>query len=246
MTDFSNAAKYYQYRHAYLPSFFERCADTLELDGSQRMLDVACGTGGVARGFAAYVGPTVAFDENKEMVDIAEDSCSDYPNIQILHTTFNELDVPGTFDLVTLGRAINLLDRDFTLDALGRLLKKDGCVIVCGSGFSKNNSAWLGAYYDVWPRWWRGTERERHDGIDVFHKSGFVPARQISSEAIQNMSIDDLVNCSLSYSGLTARVEAAKAEFRHDLETALLPFLQDGAIEARIVTWGNVFRRRRS
>jgi SAM-dependent methyltransferase len=242
MTDFSNAAKYYQYRHAYLPGFFEDCAKTLELDGSQRLLDVACGTGGVGRGFSAYVDSVVAFDENRDMIDIAVDGSSDYPNIEILHTTFNDLDFSGRFDLVTFGRSINLLDRDVVLSALGRLLKKDGSVVVCGSGFSKDNSAWVRAYYDVWPRWWRGTERAGHDGIDVFRKSEFGPTRHISTEAIRKFSIDDLINISLSYSGLTARVEAAKEEFRHDLEVALLPFLQDGAIEARVVTWGNVFR----
>jgi hypothetical protein len=60
------------------------------------------------------------------------------------------------------------------------------------------------------------------------------------------MSINDLVDHTLSYPGPSARVEAAKEDFRRDLEVALLPFLQDGAIEARVVTWGNVFKFRQS
>jgi ubiquinone/menaquinone biosynthesis C-methylase UbiE len=91
MTDFSNVAKYYKYRHAYLPAFFEGCADTLKLDGSQRQLDVACGTGVVARGYSTYVDSIVAFDGNRNMIDIALEKSADYPNIQFLHTTFNDL-----------------------------------------------------------------------------------------------------------------------------------------------------------
>jgi ubiquinone/menaquinone biosynthesis C-methylase UbiE len=242
MTDFSDVAKYYQYRHAYLPTFFEGCADTLKLDGSQRLLDVACGTGDVARGFSTYVDSIVAFDGSRNMIDIAMEKTADYPNIQILHTTFDDLDVPGTFDLVTFGRSIHLLDRDFTLSALGRLLKNDGCVIVCGSGFSNDNSGWIRAYYDVWSRWQRGKRFERFDGQDIFHTTGFIPCYQISSKSIQKMSVDDLVNHTLSYPGPSAPVEAAKEEFRHDLGVALLPFLQNDTIEARIATWGNVFK----
>ena len=246
MTDHSHAAKYYQHRHAYLPKFFEGCADTLNLDGSQRLLDVACGTGVVAQGFSAYVDSIVAFDGNKNMIDIALKETASYSNIQILHTLFNDLDVSGKFDLITIGRAIHWLDRDFLLSALRRLLKEDGHIIVCGSGYAKDNSAWLRAYYDVWTHWSRETNQLKYDGIDVFRRSDFVSIYSISSEEIRNYSINDLINITLSYPSLSEPVESAKEKFRHDLESALLPFLRNDEIKARIVTWGNVFRFKRS
>jgi ubiquinone/menaquinone biosynthesis C-methylase UbiE len=206
------------------------------------MLDVACGTGAVARGFSAYVDSIVAFDTSRNMLDIALEDTADYPNVQLLHTTFDDLDVPGDFDLVTFGRSIHLLDRDFTLSALRRRLKKDGWIIVCASGFSAENTGWIRAYYDVWSRWQSGKRYEKFDGLDVLRRPEFGLSYQISSKTTLEMSIDDLVNYALSYPGPAARIEAAKGKFRQELEIALLPFLRDGVIEARIVTWGNVFR----
>ena len=67
MTSFLDVATNYHYRHAYLPDFFEGCADTLKLDGFQRMLDVVCGIGAVTQGFSPYVDSIVAFEESKVM-----------------------------------------------------------------------------------------------------------------------------------------------------------------------------------
>jgi SAM-dependent methyltransferase len=246
MTDHSKAAKYYQYRNAYLPVFFEGCAQTLDLDGSQRLLDVACGTGVVARGFSPYVDSIIAFDESKDMVQIAADDSSDYPNIQILHSTFDDLDLSGEFDLVTFGRSIHWMDRATTLSTLGRLLKPGGHIIVCGSGFSKKNVGWTRAYFDIWPRWWRGKKAGSFDGQDIFRKSAFAATHYITSEVVRKLSVEDLINISLSYSGLTESVEAARDDFRHDLEVALRPFLRNGTIEAHAVTWGRIFKSKQS
>ena len=248
MIDHSHAAKYYQYRHAYLPTFFEGCAQTLDLDGSQRMLDVACGTAVVAQGLSPHVDSIIAFDGNKNMIDIALKETANYSNIQVLHTLFNDLDVSGEFDLITFGRAIHWLDREFTLSALDRLLKKDGYIIVCGSGYEKDNFAWLQAYNDVRSRLWGRdcTDLGQYEGFDFFRGSDFVPVYRVLSDGIQTYSIDDLVLQSLSYAGLSSRVEANKEEFRRDLEAALLPFLRNGELEARIASWGNVFRFKRS
>jgi SAM-dependent methyltransferase len=246
MTDHSKAAKYYHYRPAYLPMFFEGCAQTLDLDGSQRMLDVACGTGAVARGFAPYVDSIIAFDGNKNMIDIARKETANDPKVQILYTLFDDLDVSGTFDLVTFGRSIHWMDREPTLSALRRLLKKNGHIIVCGSGIQGDDISWLQAYEEVRYRWWGFTKNDRHEGFHTFRKSDFVPICRIESDETRKYTIDDLVKQSLSFAGLTSRVEAETENYRGDLEAALLPFLRNGALEARIVTWGHVFRIKRS
>jgi SAM-dependent methyltransferase len=109
------------YERFLVPAFFAQCAERL-LDlaaaaPGERVLDVACGTGVVARGAAARVGPDGAVtgtDLNQEMVSFAEAtaSTSDLPApIRWYVADAAELPVPDeSFDLACCQQGLQFFD----------------------------------------------------------------------------------------------------------------------------------------
>ena len=165
-----------------------------------------------------------------------------FPRIQFLHSSIEGLDVPGTFDAVTIGRAIHWLDRDTTLERLKPLINDGGHIVVCGSGFGYDNGGWLQAYSDTRYRWSTRSTQPDVSGLSVFKNTDFVFQSDISVAAIQQLSVNDLVNHSLSFSTMFDQVNAAREDYRRELEIVLQPFQRNGYFKATFVTWGNIFK----
>src|SRR5215471_18115096 len=105
---FDGAAAYYSARTPYLPVFFSHSARVLALSKQSFVLDLACGTGELAAGFAPHCDSVVAIDKSPNMLSAG----GTRPD----NVRFVEADLDGTVgpfpalaDLVTIGRAIHLL-----------------------------------------------------------------------------------------------------------------------------------------
>ena len=97
---FHGTAWYYaRYRPGYPPGLIARLAEAAGLGPESRVLDLGCGTGQVAGPLAAHVGEVVAVDTEAEM--LAELP----PGVTALQARADEVD--GTYDLVTIGRALH-------------------------------------------------------------------------------------------------------------------------------------------
>jgi len=241
-SEYSGASNFYRYRHPYLPEFFLRCSSHLGLNRGHRLLDIASGSGVVAQGFSEFVGEVIGVERSKEMFKLALDQCDGSQNVRFIHGAFEEIGDVGTFDVATLGRAIHWLQPDTTLNRLDDLLKEGSYVIVCGSGFARQNGEWLQAYGTIKARWSNRRSNPKIDGIEFFRNSNFVFQQGIEVASTEKLNIADLVNHSLSYSSVFDQVISAKERYVHELELALRPFLQNGFVNARFVTWGNIFR----
>ena len=240
-SEYSGASKFYRYRHPYLPRFFEDCADDLGLNRSHRLLDLGCGPGAVAGGFSGFVGEVLAIDKSAEMIELALADHPDRAYLRFRCARLEEIDGSGEFDVVTIGRAIHWFDRDRTVTRLEALLARGAHIIVCGSGFADDNSGWLRAYGETRARWSTRTTAPEIDGISFFQGTEFVFQKLIAVRGAQRLTIDDLVNHSLSHSSLYDQVNRSRDSYRAELESALRPFLRDRFIEAEFVTWGNIF-----
>ena len=148
------------YERYLVPAFFgpfaERLIELAEPRPADRALDVACGTGIVARRIASRVYRTVGLDLNPAMLDVAR--AAD-PTIEWLAGDAAAMPVPDeSFDLVVCQQGLQFLpDRAAGLRELRRALAPGGRLAV---------SVWRAAEHN--PGWLRLAEAlERHAGPDV-------------------------------------------------------------------------------
>ena len=102
----------------------------------ERVLDLACGTGIVARRVAPLVGPTgtlVGVDANPDMIEVArESSATGGPLIEFRHGDAQALDLPdGAFDRVICQQGLQFLaDPEVALRELRRVLDTGGIAVL--------------------------------------------------------------------------------------------------------------------
>lgn len=237
---FHSCAPYYaKYRPGYPPGMFAHLVDRFALDGTQRILDLGCGTGQIAVPISAHAAEVIAVDPEPAM--LAEGrraaSAAGAGNITWLQgssETLEQLDL-GTVDLVCIGAAFHWMHRENTLTALDRIITAHGGIVIAS-----------GPHPDDYrpPPWqetidrvrtaWLGPERragsgsythpaERHE--QVFARSAFTDIDTRTWEQTVERDIDDAIGLQFSYSFNAPqffgdRQDAYAAELRHALETA--------------------------
>ncbi len=161
------------------------------------MLDVACGPGNLAIGFEPFVGSCVAIDIEPEMLRVARAAARE-KNIQFLRLPVEELpDDLGTFDFISVGRALHWLSREAALAAFERATRPEGRVVVCSAAASDvAANEWAKAFREVRAGW-----AEKHDEAryrpDL--EAWFAPAfRQVDCIRVMQryqFTIDELIAC---------------------------------------------------
>jgi demethylmenaquinone methyltransferase/2-methoxy-6-polyprenyl-1,4-benzoquinol methylase len=127
--------------------------DLAGVRSGERVLDVAGGTGDLAREFRREVGPqglVVLADINMEMLEQGRGRLADKGVVDVPLVQANAEKLPfeeGTFDCVTIGFGLrNVTDKDAALRSMTRMLKPGGRLLVLE--FSKPTSAGLSKIYD--------------------------------------------------------------------------------------------------
>ena len=127
--------------------------DLAGVRSGERVLDLAGGTGDLAREFRRQVGPrglvTLA-DINAEMLDQGRIALADRGVVDVPLTQANAECLPfadGSFDCITIAFGLrNVTDKDAALASMRRVLKPGGRLLVLE--FSKPQSALLSKVYD--------------------------------------------------------------------------------------------------
>lgn len=132
---------------------------TIELSGvrqGNRVLDIAGGTGDLARQFSRLVGPTgevVLADINASMLKVGRDRLLDKGvagNVRFVQADAEKLPFPDNhFDCVTIAFGLrNVTHKDEALKSMLRVLKPGGRLLVLE--FSKPSSTLLSKVYDAY------------------------------------------------------------------------------------------------
>lgn len=102
-----------------------------EVEGSERVLELAAGTGLVSRAIAPVVGELVATDYAAAMVEQLDAVVGDLPNVETRQLDLYTLDGPPEFDAVVAANVLHLLpDLEAGLDRLVGVLKPGGRLVV--------------------------------------------------------------------------------------------------------------------
>ncbi|MBU25354.1 MAG: bifunctional demethylmenaquinone methyltransferase/2-methoxy-6-polyprenyl-1,4-benzoquinol methylase UbiE [Gammaproteobacteria bacterium] len=158
---FNNVAIHYDLMNdlmsAGLHRLWKRVAiETIAVRPGMQILDLASGTGDLARGMsrrAGSEGHVVMTDINERMLHVGRDKCIDHNELKGLswcQCNAEELPYPsGAFDRVTIGFGLrNVTDKDNVLREMYRILKPGGKALVLE--FSKPIDASLSRIYDIY------------------------------------------------------------------------------------------------
>jgi SAM-dependent methyltransferase len=130
----SAAAHYLAGRPAYSPTLIRRVADRVGLRPPHRVLDLGCGPGQLAGGFAYFAGAVLGMDPEPEMLAIAAGRAEGVlPNVSFVQGSSYDLgpDIGarfGPFRLAAIGRAFHWMDRADVLRRLDPLIEAGGAV----------------------------------------------------------------------------------------------------------------------
>ncbi|MBR1684944.1 MAG: class I SAM-dependent methyltransferase [Clostridia bacterium] len=102
------------------------------IQGDDRVLECACGTGLLSAVIAEKCQALTATDYAPRMIQKAKKNCSRFQNITFGHSNILSLDFPdGAFDKVVAGNVIHLLDEPIkALDELNRVCRPGGVLII--------------------------------------------------------------------------------------------------------------------
>ena len=132
------AAHYLAGRPPYPEALIARVVQLVGLTRQDRVLDLGCGPGQLARAFAAHLCEVVAMDPEPQMLAIARELAQGVPNMQVVQGRSDELDDRhGRFKAVVIGRAFHWMDREQTLRDLDRIIEPGGVVVLVGEEYAK-------------------------------------------------------------------------------------------------------------
>ncbi|MGA8027658.1 MAG: class I SAM-dependent methyltransferase [Bryobacteraceae bacterium] len=246
MGRFETSVEFYPYREPYPAAFFDKVAARLQLARDMRMLDVGCGPGNLAIGFAHFVGSCTAIDREPEMLRAARLAAAE-ANVEItlIQTALEDLDSSNTFDFVTIGRALHWLSREPTLAVLDRIVDLGGRIAICGSSAGAASvNGWVAKFKEVRNAWASDHDESRYymDMDGWFAPSRFRKVDEIAVEHRHVVTISQLIGRALSFSITSPAVLGERRpQFEAELRAALEPFARSGEIEEEVVAKATVF-----
>jgi SAM-dependent methyltransferase len=251
----TTAELYEEYRPPYPAEFFQAVAQRLALSRQQSLIDLGIGPGLLALGFAAYAGRVVGVDPEPNMLAAARAAAARAgADVTFLDGRTEDLpDTIGSFDVVTIGRALHWMDHNALNPLFARLVARDGAIVVCASfSVRDDRNPWLEDYNAARRNWSdAGLLRDADKGArthqnlaDVLGPAGFGVIETVRVETTHEVSARALAWRVLTFSSsspatLGDRVDAMLA----DIEGRLLPFSRDGVVTETLAATAGVARR---
>jgi SAM-dependent methyltransferase len=251
----TTVALYEELRPPYPPAFFHEVARQLKLGQQHALIDLGTGPGLLALGFAPYVGRIVGVDPEPAMIAAATAAASRASQALTLIEGKAE-DLPsdiGSFDVVTIGRALHWMDRDAVLARLDTLVAPGGMILVCASFSAMDGSnPWLDDYNEARRAWsdaslWTesGSGARTHRDLAAFFRgSRFQVADAIRVETSHEVSLRDLARRVLTFSPSSPKVIGDRTDaMLADVQARLHPFSHEGTVTEMIMSFAQVVRR---
>lgn len=239
---FRSAAEHYRKgRPPYAATLFDRVSQRIGLMRNHAVLDLGCGPGQLALGFARFAGSVTAIDPEPEMLRIAAAEAKD-AGYRIRFVEGSSYDIGpqlGTFRLTAIGRAFHWMDRLDTLERLDPMIEPGGALALFADRHPEvPDNAWHEAYNAVLDSYSaEDSARRQRKASDWPHHeavlldSPFSRLERIAVIESRRTPIPHIEDRMLSLSSVSrdkigARAEAMIAELRE----ALAPFAVDGEV----------------
>lgn len=247
MGRFDSTVEFYvRYREPYPAAFFAAVADRLSLSRRERLLDAGCGPAWLAIGFAPYVGALAGIDPEPRMLEAAAIATrkAGVP-VRLLSGRLEDLPADaGSFELVTIGRALHWMDRAATLPVLDRHVSAGGAIAVCGCSAVQDATPWGLPFREVWRRWTdESMDCYKIDFEHWFDGSRFRRLEEVRVRSTQRLAIDDVIGRALSLSVTSPeKLGDRRAAFEAEIRATLEPFAKDGKLVEELEAVATLYR----
>jgi SAM-dependent methyltransferase len=239
---------YSRYREPYPPSFFQEVARREGLQGTEKLLDIGCGPGSLAIGFAPYVKSSLGVDVETEMLEAARvESARAGVHVDLIQARIEDLPLDiGLFHVVTIGPALHWFNREAALAVLERIVDANGWIAICGTRtYSAAAQGWNGTFHEV-RRAWSSDPDETCYHINLeewFGGSRFRKVNNIEVTEIHPVTTSDLVGRALSMSSTSPEVLGdRRAAFETAMTEALEPLSIGGVFEEEVTAIATILR----
>jgi ubiquinone/menaquinone biosynthesis C-methylase UbiE len=142
----TTAPLYEQFRPAYPPEYFRIVAQKAGLSKAHALIDLGTGPGLLPLGFAPYVGRIVGVDPEPAMLEAARRAAAlAGQSLTLIEDTAETLPTDiGTFDVVTIGRALHWMEHGAVAALFERLVAPGGAIVACWArSATDGRNSWL-------------------------------------------------------------------------------------------------------
>lgn len=246
----SAAAYYEQGRVPYSPALIRRVAEVTGLGPHHRVLDLGCGPGPLARGFAPRAHEVLAMDPSAEMLAAARTLVQEAANIRFRAGSSYDLGPAlGYFHLVVMGRSFHWMDRVDTLNRLDRMIEPTGAVALFhDSAPAIPANAWRKVWRDIRERYEPDTEPHGRDPNWIRHEAILLdsPFAHIESFGVierRALDIETIVKRTLSMSSTSpSHIGGKTAAMVAEIRNALADVREEVVQTYALVAWRPDFR----
>jgi SAM-dependent methyltransferase len=237
----SAAGHYRRGRPPYALALFDRVAARVGLARGHAVLDLGCGPGQLALGFARFAGGVTAIDPEPEMLRIAAADAAEagFAIRFIEGSSYDIGPVLGRFRLTVIGRAFHWMDRADTLVRLDGMIESEGALALFGDRHPDlAENAWRIAYNAVLDRYSAedSARRQRKAAEWPTHESVLLASPFSALERIgviesRRTPVGHICDRMLSLSSVSRdRIGARADQMVAELRERLAPFATDGAV----------------
>jgi ubiquinone/menaquinone biosynthesis C-methylase UbiE len=229
---FQSAVTYYErFRLAFPDRLVTRVVALAGLKAGDAVLDLGCGTGMLAMGFARLGMAVTAMDPEPDMLAAAQ-SAAQAQGISLtplLGGSENLTPDMGPFRLVVIGRAFHWMDRAPTLAKLDKIVTPDGGVALFHDAHPPvAENGWFKILCDLRKRYRQDKAAARGGGHRRYEPflfaSAFTQIDGLSVTIRQRLTVEDIVGRAFSMS----HAGAGREEFAAALAAALRESSPDG------------------
>ena len=248
---FRSAAHHYLAgRPGYAPRAIARVIELCEVKPEDRVLDLGCGPGQLARAFAPYVREVVGVDPEPEMLRLARQDGPDNA-LWIEASSYDIGPHLGRFGLVTMGRSFHWMDRVDTLRRLDEIVAPEGAVVLFSDSHPDvPDNAWRTEYSAVIERYAGDEERRRRRGpgwvshTAVLLASAFSQIEEVSVIERRRLTAARLFDRALSMSSTSrARLGARADDLLEELTVVIERLAPSGDLSEVVATNALMARR---
>jgi SAM-dependent methyltransferase len=237
---FSSAVAYYaQYRPGYPQDLVDALAASVGLDGTQRVLDIGCGTGQITIPLARHAQAVVAIDPVAGMVALGRQAAqaAGAGNITWVEGDSSQIAAlagPGA-DLAVFAASFHWTDRPAVLAALDEVLAPGGAVVVVNDVLGGSEQPdWMHAIDRIRARY-LGDQPRAGTGIynhgDVLANSAFCSVDTLTWSWSRQLTVEEVTGLQLSYSFSTPALLGDNAPaFSRDVRAAVLELHPAGVV----------------
>jgi SAM-dependent methyltransferase len=228
----TTVAYYERFRLAFPDRLIARVATLVGLKPGDKVLDLGCGTGMLAMGFARLGMAVTAMDPEPEMLAAARSAAEKQGLPIIMHPGGSQqlTATMGPYRLVSMGRSFHWMDRAATLAMLDKIVSPGGGIALFHDAHPPvAENGWFKVLCDLQKRYRRDKDRSGgHRRYEPFlFASAFHHLDGLSVTLRQPLGLEDIVGRALSMSH-AAPEGPRRDEFAAVLEAALRELSPDG------------------